>query len=269
MKICNVSGKTLPEAYHNALYVLEKKGQVLDCHDYSTKEKIIKMKEVVMEMVVEKPLRSPIHSALTICDPFTLERYRREMLYGILDFENEWGYTYHKRIEDQIPYMVADLLRSQYSRRSVANTWDKTHDMDITNPYPACLQNIQFLIRPNEKGQEELNCFVLFRSNDAVEATYMNAYALINLQKLVRDRLNRSEKYKNNKLKIGVYVHRANSFHAYEKNFGMLEGYAKRIEDGGIVTLTNDEWNEIESKKEVKERIKVYVATRKTANNIK
>ena len=48
----------------------------------------------------------------------------------------------------------------------------------------------------------------------------MNAFALIMLQKKVADELG---------VEVGQYVHRANSFHCYQKDFPMLKGYHTRI----------------------------------------
>ncbi len=62
---------------------------------------------------------------------------------------------------------------------------------------------------------------MLFRSNDACKATYMNAFALIMLQKRIADELG---------AELGTYTHRANSFHCYERDFSMLEGYVSRID---------------------------------------
>jgi hypothetical protein len=66
------------------------------------------------------------------------------------------------------------------------------------------------------------------RSNDAPEATYMNAFAFIMLQKSIADNL---------KVDVGSYFHRANSFHCYEKDFKLLESYISSIESGAEITL--------------------------------
>lgn len=80
-----------------------------------------------------------------------------------------------------------------------------------------CLQHIQYFIRDNK-----LHCKVLFRSNDACKANFMNMFALILLQKRIADKLG---------LEVGTYTHRANSFHCYEKDFHMLDKYIEAIED--------------------------------------
>ena len=53
---------------------------------------------------------------------------------------------------------------------------------------------------------------------------------------------------------VGSYTHRANSFHCYEKDLHMLEGYVKRIEDDDSVTYDYaGEWDELmeEAKPEI------------------
>ena len=220
-------GRTLPEAYHNALIELEKKGAVIPCTDYNTMQK-----EVSMTMVVEEPLGEPMISRLFVGGPHELEQYRQEMLDGILDFENErgnWAYTYHSRMEKQFPFIAQELRRNPDSRRAVIDVrdWEK----DAASDDPACLQHIQFFIRAGK-----LHSKVLFRSNDACKATFMNAFALIMLQKRIADELG---------VPMGSYTHRANSFHCYEKDFGMLEGYVKRMSEGEVTYDYVGEWEDM------------------------
>jgi hypothetical protein len=78
-----------------------------------------------------------------------------------------------------------------------------------------CLQHIQYFIRNGK-----LDCMVLFRSNDACKATFMNAFALIMLQKRIAEELG---------IEVGIYVHRANSFHCYEKDYDRLQAFMGRL----------------------------------------
>lgn len=225
-----VYGETLPDAYHRALKALRDEGVVTDCGDWNTKQK-----EVSMTMCVAKPLEEPMISKCFIGGPKELEQYRQEMLYGILDFEVEkgkWAYTYHQRFADQIDFVVEDLKRNPSSRRAVMLVRDKKADMGSEDP--ACLQHIQYFIRNGK-----LCCKVLFRSNDACKAAYMNAFALIRLQEMIAGRLG---------IPVGSYTHRANSFHCYEKDFDLLDGYVKRIEEGDEEDVTfdyEDGWDEM------------------------
>lgn len=230
MKECVVYGRNLPEAYHKALVELQEKGQLTDCADWQTKQK-----EVSMTICVAEPLAEPMISRCFIGGPAELEQYRLEMLEGILDFEIEkgnWAYTYHARYADQIPFVLAELRRNPSSRRAVMLIRDKKEDMYSEDP--ACLQHIQYFIR-----EGRLCGKVLFRSNDACKATYMNAFALIMLQKKIADELG---------VEMGSYTHRANSFHCYEKDFPLLEGYIKRIREGDEEEVTfdyQDGWDEM------------------------
>jgi len=205
-------GFCLPEAYHNALEALNEIGEISDCPDYNQKQK-----ELSMTMYVEEALTEPMISSLFIGGFEELEQYRQEMLDGILDFRigHGWDYTYHSRMQEQYSFLISELKRNKDSRRAVIDIrdWKK----DITSTSPACLQNMQFFIRNNK-----LHLKVLMRSNDATEATFMNAFAFIMFQKKIADELG---------VAVGSYVHRANSFHCYEKDFKMLEGYVKAIKE--------------------------------------
>ncbi|MBQ1310801.1 MAG: hypothetical protein IIY55_03045 [Blautia sp.] len=223
-----VYGESLPEAYHKALAELEEKGPVTDCADWNTTQK-----EVSMTMCVRRPLTEPMISKCFIGGPRELEQYRLEMLDGILDFEVEkgnWAYTYHARYQDQIPFIIEELRRNPSSRRAVMTVRDKEADMGSADP--ACLQHIQYFVR-----ESRLCSKVLFRSNDACKAAFMNAFALIMLQKRIADELG---------LAMGSYTHRANSFHCYAKDFELLQGYVKRILDKEEITFPyEDGWAEI------------------------
>lgn len=235
-----VTGTTLPDAYHNALLALYRGNDELPCPDYNTNQK-----EASMTFVVEKPLQEPMISKLFIGDPRSLEQYRQEILDGILDFEVErgnWEYTYHQRMKDQIPWVIDELRRNPESRRAVVFIRSQE---DLHTDSPACLQHIQYMIRNGK-----LHCKLLFRSNDATKAAFMNAFALIMLQKRVADALG---------LPVGTYTHRANSFHVYERDYAMFDGYIRRIESGSDLTISYiGDWDELmeEAKPEIAEMVK-------------
>ena len=212
------SGTTLPEAYHEALRTLFIYGDTVPCPDYNTTQW-----ELSMTMHVEFPLEEPMISRCFIGGPKELEQYRQEMLDGILDFEVErgnWPYTYHQRMAEQIPLVIAELRHNPDTRRAVIDVREWSQDLGSYDP--ACLQNIQYFIR-----EGKLHCKVLFRSNDACKATFMNAFALIMLQKRIADELG---------VPVGSYTHRANSFHCYEKDFPLLKGYIRRITSDEYLT---------------------------------
>ena len=204
-----IQRETLPEAYFEALATVYYSGDIVDCPDWDCLQR-----ECSMTMVVKKPLSEPMISKFFIGDPRSLEQYRQEILDGILDFAIERGsldYTYHARMKDQIPWIIAELKRNSYSRRAIISI--RSEDDYKPGASPACLQSIQFFIR-----NSRLNCCVLFRSNDAAKATFMNAFALIFLQKQMADKLG---------VEMGSYTHRANSFHIYEKDWQIVRNYIK------------------------------------------
>ena len=209
-----VKGATLPEAYHNALAALHGSHEELPCPDYNTRQK-----EASLTFLVESPLSEPMVSKLFIGDPRSLEQYRQEMLDGILDFEvamGKWDYTYHLRMQDQLPGIIDELRRCPESRRAVVTTREKS---ELASESPACMQHLQYFIRGGA-----LHCKVLFRSNDATKAAFMNAFALIMLQKRIAEAVG---------VPVGTYTHRANSFHVYERDYDMFEGYVRRVKSGG------------------------------------
>lgn len=242
-----VSGVSLPEAYHRALLALNERGLISPCPDYDTRQK-----EISLTMSVEKPLAEPMISRLFIGGYRELEQYRQEMLEGVLDFEIErgnWAYTYHSRMKEQLPWLLGELRRNPYSRRAVIDIREWRHDTEEGNDSPACLQHIQYLVR-----EGALHCKTLFRSNDGVKATFMNAFALIMLQERISRELG---------VKMGSYTHRANSFHCYERDFDLLSGYASRIASAGSlcadeITYEYDgDWKELmeESRPGIAEQI--------------
>lgn len=222
-----VTGATLPAAYHQALKQLSFAGELASCPDWHTTQL-----ECSMTMVVYSPLKEPMISKCFIGGPRELEQYRQEMLDGILDWEVErgkWAYTYHQRMAEQIPFVISELRRNPWSRRAVIDIrdWRK----DTAGDDPACLQHIQYFIRDGL-----LDCCVLFRSNDACKAAFMNAFALIMLQKRVADELG---------VQVGSYTHRANSFHVYERDLPLLEGYLARIDAGDAAYNYAGDWDEL------------------------
>lgn len=237
-----IVGNTLSEVYHRSLLALKRNGEISECPDWDCKQK-----EVTMTMVISDPLREPMISKCFIGGWRELEQYRLEMLDGILDFEVErgnWTYTYHIRMKDQLNWVLNELKRNPESRRAVIDI--RTTD-DMGSDDPACLQHIQFLIRDGK-----LDMKVLFRSNDACKATFMNMFALICLQERMAKKLG---------VKVGYYTQRANSYHCYEKDFALLDGYCKRIEESngyGMTYRYKGDWDELmeECRPDIMEEVK-------------
>jgi hypothetical protein len=58
---------------------------------------------------------------------------------------------------------------------------------------------------------------------------------------------------------VGTYTHRANSFHVYERDYDMFDGYVRRIESGGDVCYDYaGDWDELmeEARPEIAEMVR-------------
>lgn len=251
-----ICSKTLPEAYHKSLCALHGLGHISDCIDWNTEQL-----ELSITIVIIEPLTEPMISKLFIGGPHELEQYRQEMLDGILDFEiskGNWEYTYHDRMThfptwngavNQVAFVIDELKRNPSSRRAVINVREVNRDVKSSDP--ACLQHIQYFIRDNK-----LDCKVLFRSNDACKAAFMNMFALIMLQKRIADELG---------VEVGTYTHRANSFHCYKKDFNMLENYIEAINSDQNLTYNyEDDWKILmeEEQPSIKEKVEKLKSAR-------
>lgn len=241
MRELNVKGYSLAEVYHKALVELKQYGELMYSDDWGCN-----CLEASMTMTVTNPLAEPMISRLCICSPESLEQYRQELLDGILDFNigKTWDYTYHDRMiypVEQKVWVVNELTKNPQSRRAVIDV--RIPEKDCFSNDPACLQHIQYFIRNGK-----LDCCVLFRSNDATRATFMNSFGLIMLQKDIADKL---------RVEVGTFTLRANSFHCYENEFKNLENYVKKIEKVGITDRSiifnykNDWDKKMEDSKEV------------------
>jgi thymidylate synthase len=231
-----VEGNNLAEAWEKSLISVHSKG----CNIKTEYDKPDDppSKDCTMVLVVKDPLSEPmIHKDL----PGGLEdlqEYVLEVLDGIKDHcvrdpsdpqDTRWEYTYHQRLftysvpglneaYDQIDLIAKKLAETPYTRRAQAITWKVWEDNSCYDP--ACLQSIWCRLLPNDADNWYLNTNVRFRSNDAYKAAFMNMYALIQLQKKIAEKITElSEKT----VKLGRYVHQADSYHIYGSYFEDFE----------------------------------------------
>jgi thymidylate synthase len=115
---------------------------------------------------------------------------------------------------DQIEVMCQKLACSPHTRRAQAVTWKVWEDNDCYDP--ACLQSVWCRILDGE-----LNMNVRFRSNDAYKAAFMNIFALVQLQKLIAERV---QELSGMPIGIGRYCHIADSYHIYGSNMEEFKG---------------------------------------------
>jgi len=224
-------GRGIAEAWENSLVLLAKQG--CDLPTMYDKPGDPPSKDASMTVVIEEPLAEPMIHKDFPGGLEDLEEYVMEVTEGIKDHlvrdpadptDTRWEYTYHERlfayrvpglsqVFDQIETIAAKLAATPHSRRAQAVTWKVWEDNSCYDP--ACLQSIWCRILA-EDDCWYLNTNVRFRSNDAYKAAFMNMYALVRLQERIAARiaaLTRRE------VRLGRYVHQADSYHLYGAYF--------------------------------------------------
>ena len=232
-----VEGAGLAEAWERSLVKLHREGcSVRTEYD---KPGDPPSKDATMTVVIHEPLAEPmIHRDL----PGGLEdlqEYVLEVLEGIKDHcvrdlekdpeDTRWEYTYHQRlfaytfpgsdtVYDQVEVLAEKLARAPHTRRAQAVTWKVWEDNTCYDP--ACLQSIWCRVLEGEGGTWVLNTNVRFRSNDAYKAAFMNMFALIRLQERIAARVS---ELAGREVRLGRYVHQADSYHLYGAYFEEFE----------------------------------------------
>jgi thymidylate synthase len=235
--VFKIEGETLPEVWEKAVLTTWHDG--LDIKTEYDKPSDPPSKDSTMIMVVNDPMKEPrIHRAFPggLED---LEVYRQEVVSGIHDHwinpeEGKWTYTYHQRLAafpgegkstvDQIGYIIEKLSETPYSRRAQGITWDPRTD-PITDD-PPCLQRIWCrLVRLGDK-RYSLNMNTHWRSRDAYKASFMNIFALTDLQRMMAEEIS---KRLGAEVKVGRYVDISDSFHIYGSYFDDFNNFLKRV----------------------------------------
>ncbi len=211
-----VNERTLPEAWEEALRQLNDSG--LSKKTAYDADDDMESLDTIATIIVDEPDANPsIHRVFpgSIED---LEKYRAEVLYGIHDHwinpsEGKWSYTYHERLHsydgllNQIDNIIEGLKVAPHSRREQAIVWQPEND--IGYQYPPCLQRIWCTVK-----NDKLEMHVTMRSNDAWQASFMNMWAFVELQKHISNQI---------EVEVGRYVHFANSYHVYGKNLSDMK----------------------------------------------
>ena len=232
-----VEGENLPEAWEKSLIALFKNG--CDVKTEYDKSEDPPSKDSTMMIVVKDPLAEPMIHRDIPGGLEDLQEYVMEVLDGIKDHcirkpeddpnDTRWEYTYHQRLFDyavpglkesfdQIELIAQKIAATPYSRRAQAITWKVWEDNYCYDP--ACLQSVWCRMLQGTSNEWFLNMNIRFRSNDAYRAAFMNMFALVQLQKKVADRI---AQLSNKVVKLGRYVHQADSYHIYGSNFREFE----------------------------------------------
>ena len=232
-----VEGNGLAEAWEKSLIEVYNKGCEIKT-EYDRRGDP-PSKDSTMTIVVKNPLEEPMIHKDIPCGLEDLQEYVLEVLEGIKDHlirdsaaddqGTGWEYTYHQRlfeysipgikeIYDQIELLAEKLSKTPHSRRAQAITW-KVWDDNFCND-PACLQSIWCRLLQDSENNWYLNTNVRFRSNDAYKAAFMNMFALVQLQLKIAEKIST---HADLEIKLGRYVHQADSYHIYGSYFHEFE----------------------------------------------
>lgn len=243
--VLKIEADTLPTAWENAVLATWENGMNIKT-EYDKKGDPLS-KDCSMIIVVNKPMMEPrIHRAFPggLED---LEIYRQEVIFGIHDHwinpdEGKWTYTYHKRIFDyeienehinQIDAVIKKLSSVPHSRRAQAITWNAK--LDPRTDDPPCLQRLWFRIIETPDGKKLLNMNTHWRSRDAFKASFMNMYALTDLQRIVAEEIS---KYRGEKIGVARYVDISDSFHIYGSYYEDFKKFLQTVKNRSFADRT-------------------------------
>ncbi len=229
-----VEGNSLAEAWEKSLIKVHAEG--CDVKTEYDKPDDPPSKDCSMIIVVQNPLAEPMIHKDFPGGLEDLQEYVMEVLDGIKDHcirssaeDTKWEYTYHQRLFnyevpglekpfDQIELIAAKLAKTPHTRRAQAITWKVWEDNFCYDP--ACLQSIWCRLLHGNDDVWCLNTNIRFRSNDAYKAAFMNMFALIQLQAKIAARI---QELSGLPVRLGRYVHQADSYHIYGSYFREFE----------------------------------------------
>ena len=127
---------------------------------------------------------------------------RAKIWYSCMDDQGNVNsnYGWHWKQNDQIGYVVNELMNNPNSRRASISIYDAKNRHNFENDTP-CTYAINFYIERNK-----LTMCVMMRSNDIWFGFCNDQYFFSKLQELVANKLN---------TKVGSYTHFVNDFHLY------------------------------------------------------
>lgn len=242
--VIKVEGETLPEAWEKAVVATWEDG--LSIKTEYDKPGDPMSKDCTMILVVNDPFKEPrIHRAFPggLED---LEVYRQEVVSGIHDHwikpeEGKWTYTYHQRLAkyliegkyiDQLHYIIEKLRTTPYSRRAQAITWNP--GLDPVTDDPPCLQRI-WCRMVKDGSKYFLNMNTHWRSRDAYKASFMNIFALTDLQRVMAEEIGDGL---DTEVRVGRYVDISDSFHIYGSYHEDFKNFLKMVKERSFAERT-------------------------------
>jgi thymidylate synthase len=233
--VLHAEGDCIARAWENSLIEVHKNG--CDIKTQYDKPEDPPSKDATMIITIDNPLLEPMIHKDFPGGPEDLEEYAMEVCEGIKDHlvrdpdnpdDTRWEYTYHQRLFnyetpdgkafDQIEMVCQKLAEASHTRRAQAITWKVWEDNECYDP--ACLQSVWCRILETPDGPV-LNTNVRFRSNDAYKAAFMNIFALTRLQRKIAERIS---EISGRDVRVGRYVHMADSYHIYGSYFEEFQG---------------------------------------------
>jgi thymidylate synthase len=233
--VLTTSGKSIAQAWENSLVLLHREG--CDIKTMYDKPDDAPSKDATMMVTIEDPCAEPMIHKDFPGGLEDLQEYVMEVVEGIKNHlvrdpdnpeDTRWEYTYNERLFrytvpgldkafDQIETIAEKLVETPHTRRAQAITWKVWEDNDCYDP--ACLQSIWCRLTEQENVLY-LNTNVRFRSNDAYKAAFMNMFALVQLQLKIAQRIT---DLSDREVRLGRYVHMADSYHIYGSYFREFE----------------------------------------------
>jgi thymidylate synthase len=233
--VLHVEGDCIARAWENSLIELYHNGCSLKTQ--YDKPDDPPSKDATMLLTIADPLGEPMVHKDFPGGLEDLQEYVMEVCEGIKDHlvrdvrdpnDTRWEYTYHQRLfryelprldpVDQIEAVCRKLAETPFTRRAQAVTWKVWEDNDCYDP--PCLQSIWCRITEHE-GEAFLSMNVRFRSNDAYKAAFMNIFALVQVQRLIAERISALT---GKHIRLGRYCHLADSYHIYGSYFDEFSG---------------------------------------------
>jgi thymidylate synthase len=246
-----ISGFTIPDVWELSIEFLMKQGtRIRTEYDMPSSPPSV---DASVALLIKTPTAEPsIHKCIPGTTAF-LYRYVDEVLEGTADdtivpFEDaertgHLYYTYHQRmfaypgsagqVINQVDSVIRTLVKTPYSRRAQVVVW--VPELDDKASCPPCLQSLWFRVVEDSIGERYLNMNVRMRSNDAYNAAFMNMFAFSRLQAYIADQISERQAQS---VKVGEYLHFADSYHIYGKDIPKIDGLRKRIETSDFRSRT-------------------------------
>ena len=129
-------------------------------------------------------------------------------------------------VVDQLEYIIKKLAETPYSRRAQGITWNAL--LDPVTDDPPCLQRIWCRLVKLDDNKYSLNMNTHWRSRDAYKASFMNMFALTDLQRTMASEIAKRAGFE---VTVGRYVDISDSFHIYGSYHEEFKNFLKMVKE--------------------------------------